>query len=172
MALEKYTARLLAEFGDQLKRELGNIQRAIAFPSWVREMLSASEAEGSWTPGLSFGGGTTGITYTTQVGTYLKLGNTVIANGYLLLSNNGTATGAALVTGLPFTVANTAGQYSAAALRVNRVTYANYPQAYANINTTTVVLEEITEAGTVTALADTDFANDSDVMVSVTYRAA
>lgn len=125
---------------------------------------------GAWTPALSFGGGTTGITYTTQAGAYLRVGNWVFISGYIVLSNKGSSTGAALVTGLPFTCYNNARAYSALATRMNGITFANAPQALVNINTTTVRLEEITEAGVMSQLADTDFTNTSTITVSGLYE--
>ena len=59
--------------------------------------------ESTWTPGVSFGGGTTGITYTTQTGTYTRIGSMVTVYGNITLSNNGSSTGIMRVTGLPFT---------------------------------------------------------------------
>ncbi len=57
---------------------------------------------GSWTPTLAFGGSSTGITYGRQVGTYIRIGNTVTVNVDVLISSKGSATGAATVTGLPY----------------------------------------------------------------------
>lgn len=58
--------------------------------------------EGTWTPGFSFGGGTVGITYTTQTGLYTKIGKLVYVRGSIVLSSKGTSTGSAAITGLPF----------------------------------------------------------------------
>lgn len=63
--------------------------------------------EGTWTPtilGSSTAG--TGQTYTTQVGSYEKVGRQVIARFFLSVSGLGTAAGNTLIGGLPF--ANTA----------------------------------------------------------------
>ncbi len=56
---------------------------------------------GSWTPGISFGGGTTGITYTTQSGSYTRIGNVVFYTFNITLSSKGSSTGIAAVTGFP-----------------------------------------------------------------------
>jgi hypothetical protein len=58
--------------------------------------------EGTWTPTLVFGSGSTGITYTTRTGRYTKIGNYVFATGFVELSNKGSSTGDATFTGLPF----------------------------------------------------------------------
>ena len=59
--------------------------------------------EGTWTPALNFGGGSTGITYSGQLGTYVKIGKLVWLNCRLTLTAKGSSTGSARVTGLPFT---------------------------------------------------------------------
>lgn len=63
--------------------------------------------EGTWTPVVNFGGATTGITYTTQLGTYTKIGRVVIAHINIVLSSKGSATGNATITGVPFTSSST-----------------------------------------------------------------
>ena len=58
--------------------------------------------EGSWTPTMSFGGSSSGITYQYQVGRYVKIGNIVVIKFGIRLSNNGSGTGNARVEGLPY----------------------------------------------------------------------
>ena len=60
--------------------------------------------EGTFTPGITFGGGSTGITYSAQTGTYTKIGNKVFYFATITLSSKGSSAGVAKVTGLPFTV--------------------------------------------------------------------
>ena len=59
--------------------------------------------EGTWTPGLAFGGGTTSLTLSEAVGNYTKIGHMVYVNAAITVSNKGSSSGAATVTGLPFT---------------------------------------------------------------------
>jgi hypothetical protein len=125
--------------------------------------------EGTWTMGVSFGGGTTGITYANNTGAYTKIGRQVTVTGYLALSSKGSSTGSAFLTGLPFTISGSNSAYSIASLRYTTVTFANQFQAEGVINTTTIELTEITEAGAVTALNDANFANNSTLIVSFTY---
>ena len=66
--------------------------------------------EGTWTPVLSFGGGSVGMTYTAQYGKYTKIGQLVHAAFGLDLSAKGSSTGNTLISGLPFTIA-TNGNY-------------------------------------------------------------
>jgi len=59
--------------------------------------------EGSWTPAFqNIGTGT----YSTQIGRYTKIGDTVFAWFHLDINTQGTASGAVIITGLPFTSAN------------------------------------------------------------------
>jgi hypothetical protein len=67
------------------------------------ELLSDYE-EGTFTPTLTFGGGSTGITYSNRNGSYTKIGKVVVVRVGVLLSNKGSSTGTAAITGLPFTV--------------------------------------------------------------------
>jgi len=125
--------------------------------------------EGTWTMGVSFGGASVGVTTSANTGTYTKIGRQVTVNGYLILTSKGSSTGAATITGLPFTVANSGSNYSAPSFRLNRISFANQFQGFGSINTTSIELEEITEAGAVTTLTNADFANQSEAIVSLTY---
>jgi hypothetical protein len=104
--------------------------------------------EGTWTMGVSFGGASVGVTYGVNTGTYIKIGRQVTVNGYLLLANKGSSTGDAQITGLPFTIGNSGSNYSAPSFRLNEISFANQYQAYGPYNTTTIVLDELTEAVT------------------------
>lgn len=68
--------------------------------------------EGTWTPTLRFGGLSTGITYSAQQGNYIKIGRSVSAQFYMVLTSNGTATGAATLAGHPFTAGTDIGSFS------------------------------------------------------------
>jgi len=56
---------------------------------------------GTWTPTLSFGGGSTGWTYSSQEGYYTKIGNIAFIRGLVWVNAKGTSTGAAKIEGLP-----------------------------------------------------------------------
>lgn len=61
-------------------------------------------SSGTFTPTLSFGGTSVGITYTRQHGLYTALGNMVFIQLAIDLSSMGSSTGLAQVNGLPFTI--------------------------------------------------------------------
>ena len=125
--------------------------------------------EGTWTIGISFGGGSTGITYTNNTGTYTKIGRQVTVNGYLLLSSKGSSTGAAKITGLPFTNGASASNLSSASLFLRSVTFANQYTSYLDSNSSAIDLFEATELGAVSTLTNADFSNSSEIGVSLTY---
>lgn len=125
--------------------------------------------EGTWTMGVSFGGGSTGVTYSTNTGRYTKIGNMVTVVGYLELSSKGTSFDAARITGLPFTIGSGNSNYAAPSLRLNRISFANQYTGFGEPNNTTIILVEQTEAGVETALNDTNFANNSEIILSFTY---
>ena len=72
------------------------------------ELLDDYE-HGTWTPSLKFGGNTTGITYSSQYGTYTKIGRMVFLQGTIGLSDSGTATGNAEIDGFPWSIGNNIG---------------------------------------------------------------
>jgi len=61
--------------------------------------------EGTWTPGVAYGGGSTGQVYANQTGSYIKIGRLVTVNANFNITNNGSSTGDATISGLPFPIA-------------------------------------------------------------------
>ena len=125
--------------------------------------------EGTWTMGVTFGGLSVGVTYANNTGTYTKIGRQVTINGIVGLSNKGSSTGQAAITGLPFTIGNSNSNYAAPAFRFAAITFTNQFQGYGEKNSTRIEIEEITVLGTVTTITNADFANNSEIMVSFTY---
>jgi len=125
--------------------------------------------EGTWTMGITFGGASVGVTTSANTGTYTKIGRQVTVNGYIDLSSKGSSTGAARITGLPFIIAAPASNLGTASLRLENITFTNQFQAYGGTNTTSILLEEVTVLGTVSDITDADFANNSKVLVNLTY---
>lgn len=62
--------------------------------------------EGTWTPVLSGDGGTSGQTYASQAGTYVKIGKMVIGTFAFTLTAKGTITGFCQISGFPFATEN------------------------------------------------------------------
>lgn len=158
----------------QLGAHLDTNDFGIAFPATQAPDAGANVLddyeEGSWTMGIAFGGGVTGITYDINTGYYTKIGNIVIISGRIQLTSKGTDTGTAKITGLPFTVVNNLAGQSAVSLLLNKITFANQYVGATVINDNEMSLEEITEAGVLTSLTNADFADDSMIIVNCTYR--
>jgi hypothetical protein len=127
--------------------------------------------EGTWTPVVTFGGNAVAQTGT-LTGFYTKIGNIVTISCYIGLSAKGSSTGTAEVRGLPFTINSADGAYAAVALYLSNITVTDYPKAFGIVNTTRIYLAESTNAGVGTELTNADFANNSEVMVNLTYRVA
>lgn len=147
----------------------------ISFPSTAVPDADANTLddyeEGTWTPGVTFGGAAVGVTYHgDNGGFYTKIGNVVTVTGYLSLTSKGTSVGDAYLTGLPFTVVNSPSGYAGAALRIAEVSFANQYQGYLNKNATVILLTETTEGGVETTLTNVDFADTSKIMINATYR--
>jgi hypothetical protein len=89
----------------------------------------------------------------------------------MVLSSKGSATGSALLTGLPATVRNNNGSYASPSLRYGGggITLTGYPQAFVNINTTTIVLEQLI-AGAATSLTDAAFTNTTSIVISAEFE--
>jgi hypothetical protein len=138
-------------------------------PAGMTSELLADYEEGTWTMGITFGGGSTGITYTVNTGRYIKIGKSVTVTGFLLLSSKGSSTGAAVLTGLPYTIGAGNPSQSAAAARIGNTTFVGQYQAVGDIGATTVALGADTELGVGSNLTNTNFANNSLIQISYTY---
>jgi len=125
--------------------------------------------EGTWTMGVSFGGASVGVTALYNTGSYTKIGRQVTVNGALFLTSKGSSTGDASITGLPFTVGSNSEKYASASLYLSAVTFANQFQAYVAPSTTKIDLRELTELGVESGLTNSDFANNSALLVNLTY---
>lgn len=123
--------------------------------------------EGTFTPVLSFGGTSTGITYSTQSGTYTKVGNRVFGEVSIILTSKGSSTGQAIIAGLPFT----AGMTAVTAMHVNQMdTSLAVPPTCPIGAGSTVFTPAKMSSGSAVTLAETDFANTSIVRISFHYQ--
>jgi hypothetical protein len=132
------------------------------------ELLNDYE-EGTFTPGITFGGGNTGLTGSVFAGRYTKVGRTVTICGLIVLRNKGSSTGGALITGLPFANSNTPGGYVSVSLRLSAITFTNVFQGYIGPNQTYINLDQITVLGVQSALSNSNFSNSSELIWNATY---
>ncbi len=160
--------RMLGQRLDKQLPTYGNVKfPSTAVPSTDANTLDDYE-EGSFTPGIAFGGGSTGITYTTQIGRYTKIGNMVFANLHVQISAVGSDTGNATITGLPFATATlqaaaTIGYYDGMSGLTGAI------KGFAGTGLTTIALYQSAAAGTL-AITQTVFTTASRFYVSIAYR--
>ena len=124
--------------------------------------------EGTWTPGVTFGGGTTGITYSTQTGQYVKIGRFVYASFNIALSNKGSSTGSVQVTGLPFSIS---GAVSYGICAANTFSLNSTIQTVLQMSGGGTVMD-IKQSGTDNNIGNTDFTNSTQVRATVVYTSA
>lgn len=125
--------------------------------------------EGEWTPVLKFGGNSVGMTYTTQVGLYTKIGRQVTITAKIVLSAKGSSTGVATITGLPFSSKDLDGAYSCVTFYLTGITFANAFQGLIIKNTASISMKEVLEDGTATEMDNTNFVDTSYIVLSATY---
>ena len=85
--------------------------------------------EGTWTPSVSFTTpGDLAVIYSAQLGKYTRIGNRVFVNCFLTLSSftHSTASGALVISGLPFVSENAFGNIDFGPVNFNGVTKAGY----------------------------------------------
>ena len=134
-------------------------------PNPTTETFATVGRKGTFTPVLQFGGGSTGITYTTQLGTFTRIGNVVTFQTNITLSAKGSSTGAAAITGLPYASAG----ITPCAIAASVLTYAGQVAAVIGTGGTQLNLRSFaTTAGSVD-LTDTAFANTTFIQVSGSY---
>jgi hypothetical protein len=75
--------------------------------------LNFYTSEAAWTPVLSFGSASVGITYAVDVGVYTRIGNLVFVGASIQLTSKGSSTGAAQISGLPFPASAVSGTQAA-----------------------------------------------------------
>ena len=128
---------------------------------------------GSWTPTLSFGGASVGITYSVQDGRYTRIGNLVFCYFDMQLSSKGSSTGMALINGLPFTALNTLPVYSGLGTLAYATVALDATYTFMNIgvlvNSTTAGIAEYTPSGSSMYIVDTNFNNTSLIRATFLY---
>lgn len=123
--------------------------------------LSSYITTTSYTPVLSFGGGTTGITYSQQSGNYVRIGQLVFVSINITLTNKGSSTGNASIT-LPVAQAQTDYLLTSA----QNITYTG------NIIFTTAaggLVQSYVTATSGANLTNTAFANNSIITITGCY---
>jgi hypothetical protein len=144
-------------------------------PSWwikgpvtFADRITLPDEAVAWTPTVTFGGASTGITYSTQTGTYARVGNMVYIECLIVLTSKGSATGAAQIAGLPFVSARSQfGTFSVvAAANFNTITVSPVVRA----SSATITLNTSILGGS--NLTNAEFANNTNLSFCGWYRVA
>lgn len=127
--------------------------------------LDTYTSGGTWTPAIQFGGASVGITYAARSASYSRIGNIVTFTLSIELSNKGSSTGAATITGLPFNPAST----TIWAISANALTFSGMVNARNPSGVSTISLDNWASAGSRSVLTDTAFSNSTFVQISGSY---
>jgi hypothetical protein len=129
--------------------------------------------EGSWTPSVTFGGASVGVTYGgSNGGRYTKIGRLCIATFLLQLSSKGSSTGAAQIAGLPF------ASLSSSVLAAMSVGWAASVSGLSGTlqgtvgNGATTVSLYASSGGSSSAVTNSNFSNSSQISGVVIFDAA
>jgi hypothetical protein len=147
---------------------LGTLNLAsMSFDNGVTEVSIKGPAS-PFTPVLSFGGGSTGITYSSRVCQQYMIGKMCYINIYIALSSKGSSTGAAAVS-IPLT--STTTTTSIPLTYFAGITSAgNQPTTFLGPSTSSLLLLFTnTTTGAITSITDTNFSNSSGFVISGSY---
>ena len=143
-----------------------------ATPGTGTSELLADYEEGTWTPVLTGDTSSTGITYSGQVGRYVKIGNLVTVDISLTLSAKTLIVGAVIITGVPYaghTTPNTAvtwGYWNNLAANWMSV------GGWLNGGNTIYLGGRKTAGAGIETMADGDIATNTTINCSITYKVA
>jgi len=146
----------------------------ISFPATQSASTDANTLddyeEGTWTPSLTFGGNAVGLTYGTRVATYTKIGNLVSATFQIGLSANGSSTGAATISGLPY--ASNSTQAYTSFMQTDNVTFVGAALMYlAPSSSTLAAYYESTGISSV-AMTNSNIPGNATIRVTIVYQSA
>lgn len=145
---------------------------ATSHPAGMTSELLADYEEGTWTPVLTGDTSSTGITYSGQVGRYVKIGNLVTVDISLTLSAKTLIVGAVIITGVPYaghTNSNTAvtwGYWNNLAANWMSV------GGWLNGGNTIYLGGRKTAGAGIETMANADIATNTTINCSITYKVA
>jgi hypothetical protein len=120
----------------------------------------------TWTPTLSFGGATTGITYSARTAIFQKVEQWVFFSLHITLSSKGSATGIASISGLP--IVNGSYEGDIALNYYGNMAGLSAPGGYVDSGTDDIILTNSGAAAHQT-MDDSNFTNTSEIFVTGNY---
>jgi hypothetical protein len=148
----------------------------ITFPATQSASSNANTLDdyevGTFTPSVTFGGGSTGITYDAvrRIGTYTKIGNKVFYFIHVELTSKGSSTGSVNITGLPFTVTGTDAYVPAAVFIASMAGISGQIMPRAVTGGTSIDMYQVV-LSSFSAISDTNFTNSTGFQISGMYSA-
>jgi hypothetical protein len=138
-------------------------------PGATSELFNDYE-EGTFTPTITFGGASVGVTYSTQNGIYTKIGNLVNVIANVRLTSKGSSVGTANLAGLPYSQRTLTDAEAAISIQANNFAATVITQVMGNVvsGSDTIIFGKFS-AGAVVTMSDVDFANNTIVRVRVSY---
>lgn len=169
------TGDVTADIGDVV---IGTSGKGIDFTAasdgtgTVASSILKTTKEGTFTPGLEFGGAAVGMTFGLQEGEFVRNGDWVSGTVTITLTDKGTSTGAATITNLPFTSASatlTGSMQTGFVSGMSGLT--SMPHARIGNTQTVANLSDFASTGS-TGLDDTNFGNTTSIRMEFGYKAA
>jgi hypothetical protein len=144
----------------------------IQFPATQNASANANTLddyeEGTWTPTLTWGGNSVGLTYAQRDGTYTRVGNIVSINFTIVLSSKGSSTGVGALSGLPFSTSFNNQSFFIYSDRVNFT--GGVLAGYIASGATALLYNQV--SGGNAQIGAAEFQNDSYISGFFTYRVA
>lgn len=134
----------------------------------VSQLGGSPITQGIFTPSIAFGGNSVGVTYSQQVGAFIKIGNSVNVQIRLILSNKGSSVGIATVQGLPYAANLTLIDVMVLTGRVNNSTFPGSPIPAFATSLNAINLSYF-NAGNLSNIDDTMFMNNTNLTISGVY---
>jgi hypothetical protein len=126
---------------------------------------------GTFTPNLQVNNSTTGITYTTQAGDYVRNGNVVTYAAELTLTSKGVQTGNVTIQNLPFNAKNITPMTIYADNLTAGATGSSLQARSSAAGSASVKLSAINGSGNDASLTDADITNTTSLSISGSYIA-
>jgi hypothetical protein len=122
-----------------------------------------------WTPTLTFGGGSTGITYSSRSGVWYRHGPLVHISFNFVLTSKGSSTGTAAVQPIPWASLSSAGTGVCGVYYQNMFTGISNVAAFISAGTNAVTFYNANNPITMGVFQDTGFTNTSQIYAACTY---
>jgi hypothetical protein len=126
--------------------------------------------EGNWTPTVTFGNLSVGVTYATQTGKYVKVGKNITVMGVIVLTSKGSSTGTARVAGIPFAAETNSAVSVPIANYKNIVGFSAGPCCRIDEGESRFVIAKSSSDSAPVSLTETAFSNDSELKFSFSFR--